>query len=217
MRRGRGTNGVSLLCVMGFLTWAVAVGAVEPDRARWSVTFRNATVSSALEQLSEVTGIRIIARDVSATETVSRTYTKRTVEQIIKDLCKDVSHAVVWRFDRVGTPTVEVRVYGLRGSRTGEAGGRPQDSLRPGRGDRRHPVHAPAEAPPEEPEKDVSGEPEPPSREEEASEESSAEAGAEKAVPEPGSDREDDSAGRASEGDTESPPPPGNGDAAPSS
>ena len=98
-----------LVFAVGLLD-SVALHAGKDEEGRWSIDFNNITISEALSQLSQVTGIKIYTKRPLENK-ITRSYTNRTIDEIIKDLCRDVSHASVWHFSEKGVDSIGIAIF----------------------------------------------------------------------------------------------------------
>lgn len=96
-------------CVV-FITRLSAAGEGDDDKT-WSLQFSKTPISDVLNRLTEVTGIEISVDKLPAKEPLTKSYTNCTFENILKDIFKDINHALVWHRGEDGKDSVEIRLF----------------------------------------------------------------------------------------------------------
>ncbi len=86
-------------------------GEQSDGEKRLSLEFTNASVSEILDELTRVTGICIFANKIPEGKKVSKAYRNLTIEQIVKDLFKESSFAIIWYDGQPGDRRLDIRVY----------------------------------------------------------------------------------------------------------
>ena len=127
-------------CLIGWiLVFAVALfgpivsHAGRDENARWSIDFNNISLTDALSQLSQVTGIKVFTKKPLESK-VTRSYTNQTIDKIIKDLFRNMNCASVWYYSEKGVDSIGIVII------KGEGGGDAGNLARAKRTDMRHPV-----------------------------------------------------------------------------
>jgi hypothetical protein len=93
------------------LTFAPGLSRAETkENVRWSIHFDNVSISDALDQLSEATGIKIVIKPSLENQIITRSYVDRTVDQIIKDLLRNVNHALVWEYGEKDVDCIRISI-----------------------------------------------------------------------------------------------------------
>jgi hypothetical protein len=121
-----------------FIFWPLLVCLVlvnpKPLRAEvdvdalWSLKFENVSISEALEKIKQTTGIKIIPPSRLGNQLITRSYTNKTIEYILKDIFRDMNYALVWSHGETGIDSVTI----LALDRVGGAGGtQSSDAVRP--------------------------------------------------------------------------------------
>lgn len=72
---------------------------------------KDLTISDVLSKLSLVTGIEISTNKPLRNKRLTRSYVNQTIEQIIKDLLKDVNYTSVWHHGEKGPDSIDIRIF----------------------------------------------------------------------------------------------------------
>jgi hypothetical protein len=91
-------------------TPSVALGEIK-EEARWSIEFGDVSLSEAFDQLTKVTGIRIFTTVPIPYRIHPKRYTNQRIEQILKDMLKNVNHAAVWHYSEGGIESIGVLAF----------------------------------------------------------------------------------------------------------
>jgi len=94
-----------VVCMRG-----VALGEIK-EEARWSIDFGAISLSEAFDQLSKVTGIRIFSTAPLAYRIHPKRYMNQRIEQIIKDMLKNVNYAAVWHYSEKGIESIGILAF----------------------------------------------------------------------------------------------------------
>jgi hypothetical protein len=78
------------------------------ENALWSLQFKNASISEALRQITQTTGIKIIPPSRLGNQVITRSYNNQTIEHILKDLFRDMNYALVWSHGEKGIDSVKI-------------------------------------------------------------------------------------------------------------
>jgi len=97
-------------------------GFGEEDK-RWSFVFKNTPLSDVLDELCRTTGIDIVSNQVPTGRVVTKQYVDESIDEIIKDLFRGLSFALVWNKSEDGKDTVDVWILD---SSTGQSAGLPR-------------------------------------------------------------------------------------------
>jgi hypothetical protein len=90
------------------------------EEARYSLQFRSVSISEALKQIAQTTGIKIATPMHLGNQVITRSYENQTIEGILKDMFRDMNFALVWSYGEKGIDSVKIVAFD-RGS---DAGGR---------------------------------------------------------------------------------------------
>jgi hypothetical protein len=101
-------------CLIGWiLVLAVALfgpivsHAGRAENTRWSIDFNNISLTDALSQLSQVTGIKVFTKKPLKSK-VTRSYTNQTIDEIIRDLFRNMNSASVWYYSEKGVDSIGI-------------------------------------------------------------------------------------------------------------
>jgi len=95
------------------LVWLVllspnALRAEVDENALWSLQLKDASISEALKQITQTTGIKIIPPSRLGNRVITRSYKNQTIEHILKDLFRDMNYALVWSHGEKGIDSVRI-------------------------------------------------------------------------------------------------------------
>ncbi len=88
-----------------------AVHAESKENARWSIDFGAVSISEALNQLTEITGIKIFTETPLDHKISPKLYRNQSIDQILRDILRNVNYAVVWYYGEKGLDSVGVLVF----------------------------------------------------------------------------------------------------------
>jgi hypothetical protein len=91
-------------------TRAIALAGTEED-ARWSIDFGAISISEALDQLTQVTGIKIFTTTPLAHTISPKRYMNQSIEQILKDMLKNLNYAAVWHYSEKGIESIGILAF----------------------------------------------------------------------------------------------------------
>ena len=78
------------------------------ENALWSLQFKNVSISEALRQITQTTGIKIIPPSRLGNQVITRSYKNQSIEYILKDIFRDMNYALVWSHGERGIDTVRI-------------------------------------------------------------------------------------------------------------
>jgi hypothetical protein len=81
------------------------------EEARWSINFGDISISEALDQLSKVTGIKIFTKTPLSHRISHKRYRNQSIEQILKDLLKNVNFAAVYHYRESGIESIGILAF----------------------------------------------------------------------------------------------------------
>jgi hypothetical protein len=81
------------------------------EEARWSIDFGDISISEALDQLTKVTGIKIVTKTPLFHKISPKRYRDQSIEQILKDLLKNVNFAAVWHYSERGIESIGIVAF----------------------------------------------------------------------------------------------------------
>jgi type II secretory pathway component GspD/PulD (secretin) len=68
--------------------------------------FRSVSISDALKQITQSTGIKIVTSKQLGNQVITRSYKNQTVERILRDIFRDMNFALVWSYGEKGVDSV---------------------------------------------------------------------------------------------------------------
>jgi len=80
--------------------------------------FQSVSISEALKQITQTTGIKIITPKQLGSQVITRSYENQTIEHILKDMFRDMNYALVWSYGEKGIDSVRILALD-KGSGTG--------------------------------------------------------------------------------------------------
>lgn len=103
-------------CVAGLLLGLVffrcSVGLADTkEHARWSINFSAVSISEALNQLTQMTGIKIFTKTPLDRKISPKVYTNQSIDQILKDLLRGVNYAAVWHYGEKGVDSIGILIF----------------------------------------------------------------------------------------------------------
>ncbi len=78
------------------------------ENVLWSMDFESVTISDALKQIAQITGIKIITPKGLGNQVITNSYKNRTIEHILKDMFRDTNYALVWSYSDKGIDSVRI-------------------------------------------------------------------------------------------------------------
>ena len=102
-----------------FLTfiWANLLYAAKAKSEKWSFDFENCTISEALRQVTDVTGIYIFTNKDKDKSLFRKSFEDETIERILTDLFRKKSCAMIWCYSDEGLDSVGIWVFEGSGGR----------------------------------------------------------------------------------------------------
>jgi hypothetical protein len=91
-------------------TRGIALAGTEED-ARWSIDFGAISISEAFDQLTQITGIKIFTTTPLAHRISPKRYMNQSIEQILKDMLKNVNYAAVWHYSERGIESIGILAF----------------------------------------------------------------------------------------------------------
>jgi hypothetical protein len=124
----------TLFILWPVIVWVVlinpkALPADVDEDALWSLQFEDVSISEALEKIKQTTGIKIIRPSRLGNQLITRSYTNKTIEYILKDIFRDMNYALVWSHGEKGIDSVRILALDRVG---GPGGTQSSDEVRPG-------------------------------------------------------------------------------------
>jgi hypothetical protein len=80
------------------LSWTPVSALSENNSNTFSFRFENCTVTAALKELSEKSGVKIVSNGIIKKEIFQRSYNNKKLDSIIKDLLRGEDCSVVWNY-----------------------------------------------------------------------------------------------------------------------
>ena len=81
------------------------------ERERWSIDFANAPLSDVLRELTNMTGVNIITESTLGNRLFTKSYKNQTIEEILKDIFRNVNHASVWQYKENHLDSISIRIF----------------------------------------------------------------------------------------------------------
>jgi type II secretory pathway component GspD/PulD (secretin) len=95
-----------LVCVV--LLSPSAFCAEVDENALWSLQFKRVSISEALKQIAQTTGIKIVTPKQLGNQVITRSYKNQTIQRILKDMFRDMNFALVWSYGEKGIDSVKI-------------------------------------------------------------------------------------------------------------
>jgi hypothetical protein len=93
-------------CLVLFSHSAFCAEAYED--AQWSLQFDSVSISYALKQIAQTTGIKIVTPKQLGNQVISKSYENQTIQCILKDMFRDMNFALVWSYGEKGIDSVKI-------------------------------------------------------------------------------------------------------------
>jgi hypothetical protein len=124
----------TLFILLPVIVWVVlidpkALRAEVDEDALWSLKFENVSISEALEKIRQTTGIKITRPNRLGNQLITRSYSNKTIEYILKDIFRDMNFALVWSHGEKGIDSVKILALDKVG---GADSTQSSDEMRPG-------------------------------------------------------------------------------------
>lgn len=103
--------GVLLLCTAALATVYGVSFAAEEQKERWSFEFNNMAVADVLSELTRVTGVEIFANKLPEKKPLKKSYVNQTIDQMVRDIFRGTSFALVWHHSGKGIRSLDVWVF----------------------------------------------------------------------------------------------------------
>lgn len=101
--------GAFILCTLCFLE-KNPVLADNRVNDRYSIHFKDASISDALKQLAATTRIQItMERALEAR--ITKSYKDQRIDEIIRDMFKNMSYVSVWTYGEQGVNSIDIRIF----------------------------------------------------------------------------------------------------------
>jgi hypothetical protein len=101
-----------------FISWALfaclvlsspsAFCADVHENTLYSLQFKSVSISEALKQIAETTGIKIVTPKQLGNQVITKSYKNQTIERILKDMFRDMNFALVWSYGEKGIDSVKI-------------------------------------------------------------------------------------------------------------
>jgi hypothetical protein len=95
-----------LACLVLFSLSAFCAEVYED--ALYSLQFNSISISEALKQIAQTTGIKIVTPKQLGNQVITRSYKNQTVERILRDMFRDMNFALVWSYGEKGIDSVKI-------------------------------------------------------------------------------------------------------------
>jgi hypothetical protein len=101
--------GALILCTLLFVERDLAL-AGKRESGRYSIQFKDTSISDALNQLGAATRIRITMESVLDAR-ITKSYRDLRIDEIIRDMFKNMSYVSVWTYGDKGVDSIDIRVF----------------------------------------------------------------------------------------------------------
>lgn len=101
--------------------WALVLGLVvftcselfaeTEENRQWSIDFGAISISEAFDQLTRITGIKISTTTPLAHKISPKRYINQSIDQILKDVLKNVNYAAVWLYGERGLESIGILAF----------------------------------------------------------------------------------------------------------
>jgi type II secretory pathway component GspD/PulD (secretin) len=78
------------------------------EDALYSLQFNSISISEALKQIAQTTGIKIVTPKQLGNQVITRSYKNQTIQRILKDMFRDTNFALVWSYGEKGIDSVKI-------------------------------------------------------------------------------------------------------------
>jgi hypothetical protein len=115
---------IILRCIVCFMFFSFIpfgdgeLHAAKVENHKWSFNFKNCTISDALRQMSQVTGIALFMNQNRDKQLYSKSYKSQTIDQILRDLFRQENYAMLWSYNSDGLNAIDIWIFKGSGSRT---------------------------------------------------------------------------------------------------
>jgi len=98
-----------LLLGLMFLICSTLSAETKED-AQWSIDFSTVSISEALHQLTQITGIKIFTKSPFEYKISPKLYINQSIDQILKDILRNVNYAAVWYYSDGGLDSIGILI-----------------------------------------------------------------------------------------------------------
>jgi hypothetical protein len=108
--------------------WALVLGVViftdgiilaeTGEDAQWTIDFGDISISEAFDQLTQITGIKIFTTRPLAHKISPKRYINQSIDQILKDLLKNLNYATVWHYGKRGIESIGILAFDREGGKS---------------------------------------------------------------------------------------------------
>jgi hypothetical protein len=93
-----------------FLGSSILSAEIKED-ARWSIDFSTVSISEALHQLTQLTGIKIFTKTPLDSTISPKSYINQSIDQILKGILRNVNYAAIWYYGERGLDSVGILIF----------------------------------------------------------------------------------------------------------
>jgi len=86
------------------------LSAETKEDAQWSINFGTVSISEALHQLTQITGIKIFTKSPFEYKISPKSYINQSIDQILKDILRNVNYAAVWYYSDGGLDSIGILI-----------------------------------------------------------------------------------------------------------
>lgn len=98
--------------VLGLVFYKCSIGLAETkENVQWSIDFGAISISEAFDQLTQITGIKIFTTTPLAHKICPKGYINQSIDQILKDMLKNVNYAAVWLYGKRGLESIGILAF----------------------------------------------------------------------------------------------------------
>jgi len=100
------------ILLLGLVLFQCSVVLAETEEdARWSIDFNTVSFSEALNQLTQITGIKIFTKTSLDHKISPKLYRNQSIDHILKDLLRNVNYAAVWYYGEKGINSIGILIF----------------------------------------------------------------------------------------------------------
>lgn len=103
---------VGLILALGLVLFECRVALAETEEnVQWSIDFGAVPISDAFDQLTRMTGIKIFTTTPLTHKISPRRYINQSIDQILKDILRNVNYAAVWLYGKRGLESIGILAF----------------------------------------------------------------------------------------------------------
>ena len=100
-----------LVCMfLPFLLTVVVCHGADVQERRWSFTFKDCSVSDAIEQVSRASGIEITTNVALNRKIAQKSFNNKKLSQVLRNLLRGSNYVMVWHKNAQGADAVRISI-----------------------------------------------------------------------------------------------------------